>query len=150
MTGPAPAERFDALGFMKMARRFGHGAALGFRYADSGDDWAELILPYSPDLIGLPETGVLASGPIISLMDMALSLAIWIKAGAFRPQATLDMRVDYLRAARPGSDLFGRGECYKITRSVAFVGGMAHDGDAGDPVARVSATFMFTADWSGG
>ena len=49
-----------------------------------------------------PESGILASGPIVSLMDMATSLAIWIRLGKFRHQATLDLRVDYLRPARPG------------------------------------------------
>ena len=44
-----------------------------------------------------PSTGILASGPIISLMDMATSLAIWVRLGRFRHQATLDLRVDYLR-----------------------------------------------------
>ena len=39
----------------------------------------------------------------------------------------------------------GRGECYGVTRSVGFVRGSAHDGDAADPVAHVAATFMFTA-----
>jgi len=77
-------------------------------------------------------------------MDMASGLAIWIRLGAFRHQATLDLRVDYLRPAKPGETIIGRAECYGTTRSVAFVRGIAHDGDAGDPVASVTGTFMFT------
>jgi acyl-coenzyme A thioesterase PaaI-like protein len=77
-------------------------------------------------------------------MDMATSMAIWVKLGRFRHQATLDMRVDYLRPATPGKRIVGRGECYGTTRSVGFVRGMAHDGDPGDPVAHVTGTFMFT------
>jgi uncharacterized protein (TIGR00369 family) len=87
---------------------------------------------------------VIASGPIVSLMDMALSMAIWVKLDRFREQATLDMRVDYLRAATSGEPVIGRGECYAVTRSVAFVRGLAHQGDPADPVANVAATFMFT------
>ncbi len=136
---------FDPLLFMKLIRNVGHGAALGLRYLAHGDDWAELVLPANPRLVGDAETGVIASGPIVSLMDMATSLAIWIKRDRFFPQATLDMRVDYLRAATPGRDIVGRGECYRITRSIAFVRGTAHDGDADDPVAHVAATFMATA-----
>jgi acyl-coenzyme A thioesterase PaaI-like protein len=90
------------------------------------------------------ETGVIASGPIISLMDMALSMGVWVKLDRFRQQATLDMRVDYLRAATPDQPIIGRGECYAVTRSVAFVRGLAHQGDPADPVANVAATFMFT------
>lgn len=136
---------FDPKLFMSYVRRVGHGGALGIVYRDHGEDWAELALPYDEKLIGVVETGVLASGPIVSLMDMATSLAIWIRLGRFRHQATLDLRVDYLRPATPGQAIVGRGECYRTTSSIAFVRGTAHDGDAADPVAHVSGTFMFTA-----
>lgn len=135
---------FDPRLFMSYARRYGHGAAIGIAYHDHGADWAELSLPYDEKLIGVIDTGVIASGPIISLMDMATSMAIWIKAGTFRHQATLDLRVDYLRPATPGRTIIGRGECYRLTRSIAFTRGLAHDGDPADPVAHVTATFMVT------
>ncbi|WP_114951731.1 PaaI family thioesterase [Sphingosinicella terrae] len=129
---------------MKLVRRIGHGGALGILYRSHGEDWAELELPYAERLVGMPATGIIASGPIISLMDMATSLAIWIRLGRFRHQATLDLRVDYLRPAVPGQTLVGRGECYAVTSSVGFVRGTAHDGDPARPVAHVGGTFMFT------
>lgn len=137
---------FDPQKFMDYASRqgAGHGAAVGVAYHAHGEDWVELCIPYRAELVGMPETGVLASGPIISLMDMATSLAVWMKLGAFRPQATLDLRVDYLRPAVPGRSVIGRGNCYRITKSVAFVRGIAHDGDPDDPVANVTGTFMGT------
>jgi acyl-coenzyme A thioesterase PaaI-like protein len=67
-----------------------------------------------------------------------------MKLGTFRPQATLDLRVDYLRPAVPGRAVIGRGSCYRMTRSIAFVRGFAHDGDPDDPVANVTGTFMGT------
>jgi len=140
----SPGEPFDPERFMSYVRNVGHGGAIGIAYHAHGDDWAELALPYDERLIGMTETGIIASGPIISLMDMATSLAIWIRLGKFRHQATLDLRVDYLRPARPGNTIIGRGVCYGTTRSVGFVRGMAHDGDAADPVANVTGTFMFT------
>ena len=141
---PRAATPFDPARFMSYVRRVGHGGALGIAYRDHGEDWAELSLPYDQRLVGMPDSGILASGPIISLMDMATSIAIWVRLGHFRHQATLDLRVDYLRPARPDRPLFGRGECYGITRSIGFVRGLAHDGDADDPVAHVGGTFMFT------
>ncbi len=129
--------RFSARGFG------GHAGRLGIEYHGHGDDWAELALPYDPAQIGDPERGVIASGPIVTLMDMATSMAIWLKREGFVPQATLDLRVDYLRAATPGRTVIGRGECYRITRSIAFVRGQAHDGDPADPVAHVAGTYMF-------
>ena len=88
----------------------GHGQRLGLRYRQHGPDWVELALPYNPDQIGDPESGVIASGPILSMMDMATSLSVWLKLGGFRSHATLDLRVDYLRPATPGKTVIGRGE----------------------------------------
>jgi uncharacterized protein (TIGR00369 family) len=122
----------------------GHNALVGATYRAHGDDWVELEFPYSDKLVGDPATGILASGPIISLMDMASSMAIWLKVKKFRPQATLDMRVDYLRSATPGKTVVGRGQCYRLTKNVAFVRGEAHDGDPAKPVAHIAGTFMFT------
>ena len=139
-----PASAFDPERFMAYVRQLGHGGALGIAYRAHGEDWAELSLPYDPRLVGMPDSGIIASGPIISLMDMATSIAIWIRLGRFRHQATLDLRVDYLRPAVPGRAIVGRGECYGVTKSIGFVRGIAHDGDPEDPVAHVGGTFMFT------
>jgi uncharacterized protein (TIGR00369 family) len=136
---------FDPKLFTHFANQVGHSGALGIHYVGHGADWVELGLDYDEKLIGMADSGVIASGPIVSLMDMATSMALWVRLGRFRPQATLDMRVDYLRPATPGRRIVGRGECYGVTRSVGFVRGIAHDGDAADPVAHVAATFMFTA-----
>lgn len=140
------APSFDPVRFfgggMHDGRRYGHGGALAIGYRGHGPGWAELDLPYDEKLIGNVASGVIASGPIISLMDMATSMAVWIRAGAFVAHATLDLRVDYLRPAAPGRTVIGRGECYRLTRSIAFVRGQAHDGDPDDPLAHVAGTFM--------
>jgi len=135
---------FDPARLIATFGKFGHGALTGIVYRAHGPDWVEMELPYRDALIGDAETGILASGPIFTLMDMVTSLSIWIRTDRFRPQATLDMRVDYLRPAEHGKSVIGRGECYKITRSIAFVRGEAHDGDPSHPVAHVAGTFMFT------
>lgn len=149
---PAPLSRaamsdtadLDLAGTIAGLATWGHSGALGTRYVDHGDDWCLLAMDYRDDLIGDIASGVLASGPIVALMDMATSIAVWVREKRFRPQATLDLRVDYLRAATPGRTVFGRGECYRVTRRVGFVRGTAHDGDIADPIAQVSGTFMFT------
>ena len=119
-----------------------HNGWLGLQYREHGPDWVELELPWREDLVGEEETQILASGPIISLMDMASGLAIWTRMGEFQAIATLDLRVDYIRPANAKSSVFGRSTCYRLTRSAAFVRGFAHDGDASDPVAMVQAAFM--------
>ena len=135
---------FDPVPAARLIIALGHNGALGARYLAHGEDWFELALDYRADLVGDEETGVLASGPIIALMDMASSLAVWTRRGRLEPQATLDLRVDYLRGATPGRTVTGRGECYRLTRRIAFVRGIAHDGDADDPIAHVAGTFMMT------
>jgi len=147
MTDTSPASpgkggAFDPSMFHGLISSVGHGGHLGMRHRAHGDSWVELELPYAETLIGDVETGVIASGPIISLMDSATSLSVWTAIGEFRPQVTLDLRVDYMRPATPGKAVIGRGECYKVTRSMAFVRGIAHDGDPDDPVAHVAGTFI--------
>ena len=140
MFGPFDVQRFTTRGFG------GHGGRLGIAYHAHGEDWVELRLPWHGDLVGDPDShpdgGVLASGPIITLMDMATSFSVWQKKGAFVPHATLDLRIDYLRPATPGKTVIGRGECYRLTRAISFIRGQAHDGDPGDPLAHVAGTFM--------
>ena len=122
--------------------RAGHTRALGIRYVDHGIDWCILGLDYDRRLVSDPSSGILASGPIVSLMDVAAAMAIRMRVGATRPFATLDMRLDYLRPARAGQAMIGRAECYRLTRRVAFARGVAYDGDAADPVAHMTGTFM--------
>ncbi|MFZ4747398.1 MAG: PaaI family thioesterase [Sphingomonas sp.] len=135
---------FDPGKFIKLMTGHNHNGLIGTEYSAHGDNWCELRLPYRDDLIGDMETGIIASGPIITMMDSATSISIWLATKKFRPQATLDLRVDYLRPAEPGKTVIGRGECYKVTKSIAFVRGEAHDGDPARPLAHVAGTYMFT------
>lgn len=137
-----PLAKFDSEQASKFFFSRGHIGWLGLRYKDHGENWVELELPWREDLLGEPDRAVLASGPIVSLMDMASGMSIWQTTTRFFPVATLDLRVDYQRPARAHASVFGRVECYRKTRSAAFVRGIAHDGDPDDPVAHVAGVFM--------
>ena len=128
-----------------MMLKHGHTAKLGLRYRDHGSDWVELELPWREDLVGEVDRGILASGPIISMLDMASGLAIWTRHEKFVAIATLDLRVDYQRPARKQTAVIGHVECYRLSRSAAFVRGFAHDGDPGDTVATMAGVFMSIA-----
>jgi acyl-coenzyme A thioesterase PaaI-like protein len=146
-THPAAAftgATFDPARMFRTMEKFGHSAALGLRYRAHGADWAELTLPWRPELVGDRDTQTIATGAIIALMDMTAGVSVWTRLSAFRPQATLDLRVDYMRAAHPRTDMIGWVQCYRMSRDIAFVRGIAHDGDRDDPVATIAATFMFT------
>ena len=63
MTDPrSPAMAFDPERFMSYVRQIGHGGAIGIAYHAHGKDWVELSLAYDERLVGVPETGVIASG----------------------------------------------------------------------------------------
>ena len=144
--GPSAAEfAFDPVRAAPLLTAHSHNGWLGLQYRDHGADWVELELPWRADLVGEATREVLASGPIVSLMDMASGLAIWTRMARFQPIATLDLRVDYTRAAAPRGSVFGRATCYRTTRSAAFVHGIAHEGDPEDPVARMQVVFMTIA-----
>lgn len=139
------AGRFDPLQFIKIVSKLGHTRALDLRYLAHSSDWVELALPANPRLVSDAETGAVASGAIVGLMDMAMSTAIWVARDRFVPQATLDLRLESLRPATVEVDVIGRGTCTGLHGDLAFASGIAHQGDPDDPVARLTATFMATA-----
>ena len=56
--------------------------------------------------------------------------------------ATLDIRIDYMKPATPHVDLLVTAECYKRTKTIAFVRAVACHESEDDPVATSVATFM--------
>jgi uncharacterized protein (TIGR00369 family) len=119
------------------------------RMIEARDGVALMCVPYDPKLVGNPATGVLHGGVITSLLDSASGAAVGsaMRAGGpWRPIATLDLRIDYMKPATPGRDLLARAECYKVTRNVAFVRGVAYHDDPSDPIATTVATFMLATD----
>ena len=145
MSDDAVPPAFDPQQFIELARRVGHGKALGLQYEASGPNWIELSLPWREELVGVPETGVLASGAIVSLIDTASGASIWMKLGRFTPIVTLDLRLDYMRPAVKGETVIARCECVKLTRQIAFIRGIAHGGDPERAIAHSAATFMTPA-----
>lgn len=121
-----------------------HNRELGLEVLDfrhrTGEVW--MRLPYAERLVGDPDDGLLHGGAVTSLMDAACGMAVMVRIGQGAAIATLDLRIDYLKPATAGRDVIAHTECFKLTRSVAFVRGVAHSGDADDPVAAVAATFM--------
>ena len=140
----APGDAFDPAAFFEVIKHHGHSGLLGMRYSAHGEDWVEISLPWRADLVGVPEFGLLASGAVISLIDLAGGVSVWLKRGKFVADATLDLRIDYLRPSLEGQTLYARCRCIKLTRQIAFVEGVAHVGDRDDPIARAALTFMVT------
>ncbi|GAA0771975.1 hypothetical protein GCM10009434_15370 [Brevundimonas olei] len=130
----------------QLASGAAHTHALGFAFAGLDGDRVRIRVPYREDLVGDPETGVLAGGLVTTLLDHVGGLAVWVGLGAFRPVATLDLRVDYMRAAAPGRDLLAEARCYRLTRNLAFVRAWAFEDDPTDPVAAAQSAYMVSAE----
>jgi uncharacterized protein (TIGR00369 family) len=117
-------------------------AALGVELVEADTGVATLRLPYRDELVGNPENGVLHGGVVSSVVDATCGAAVFLTVKPLRPIATLDLRIDYLRAAEPGKDLFCRARCTRVTTHVAFVQAVAHHGDPDQAIATAAATFM--------
>jgi len=135
-------ESFFGKGRTEMVSAIPHAHALGMEVEETGPGYSILKMPYRPELVGDPSRGIVFGGVITTLLDQALGIAVSCGLEDLRPIATLDLRIDYLRPADPRVDLFGRAECYKVTRNVAFARAIAYERDQADPFATSLATFM--------
>jgi acyl-coenzyme A thioesterase PaaI-like protein len=75
-------------------------------------------------------------------MDSAAGCAVLSVTPEGYTIATLDLRIDYLQPAIAEQDMRGFAECYKRTRNLAFVRGIAYHEDRSNPIANFTACFM--------
>ncbi|MBW8813444.1 MAG: PaaI family thioesterase [Caulobacterales bacterium] len=121
-----------------------HAAALGMTLVSCEKGVGVMQTPWREELVGDPETGVIASGVVTALLDHTCGLAVNSAAEAPMPIATLDLRIDYLRAAAPRAGITAEARCVKLTRTVGFVRAEAWDTDRNDLVAIAQGSFMLS------
>jgi uncharacterized protein (TIGR00369 family) len=139
MTGPAsPAKHHLPLPLHLSPQAL----ALGLAFVSQGPEGATMTVAFRSDLVGDPDTGVIAGGVVTTLLDHTCGYAVVLALGRPAAIATLDLRIDYMRAAEPGRSVYALAQCYKLTRAFAFVRATAYDRDLGDPIAMAQAVFM--------
>ena len=116
--------------------------ALGMKVVAMTRGEATFELPYDTKLVGNPDTAVIHGGAITALLDACSGASVFAALVEWKPIATLDLRIDYLRAGDPGKSIISRATCYKLTHNVAFTRAVAHHGDEADPIATSVGTFM--------
>ncbi len=143
---PDPAPTYETAPLPdRMTQFVPHAGALGMTLVSMASGRGVMKIEWREDLVGDPETGVIASGALTALIDHTCGLAVNSANATPQPIATLDLRIDHLRAAAPRAGITVEANCFKITRSVGFVRAQAWDLDPADPVAIAQAAFMFTA-----
>jgi uncharacterized protein (TIGR00369 family) len=128
----------------RMAHGVPHAAALGLEFISMEGGVGILRAPWREELVGDPDTGVIAGGVVTALLDHVCGLAVQAGRQNPTPTATLDLRIDYMRPAKPKTGVTAEARVYKYTHSIAFVRGSAYDTDPADPVATVQAAFALT------
>ncbi len=118
-----------------------HAQALGMTLEDIDAGTAVISMPYAEKLVGDPKTGVVHGGAVSALMDTCCGAAVMSHPSNPSGTATIDLRIEYLRAATPGQTITTRATCYHVTRSVAFVRATATDENEDVPVAMATGTF---------
>lgn len=141
-SGPTPPSTVEIVQAMVGATPFAR--ALEMQVVSIANGRVCMKVPYRADLVGDPETGVFAGGVLTALLDHVCGAATMTALKGRRSVATLDLRIDYMRGAEPGRDVFAEAHCYKVTKSVAFVRAVAYEETADDPVANATGAFMIT------
>jgi uncharacterized protein (TIGR00369 family) len=133
----------------RMAQQFiealPHAKALGMKLEMLDEGVAQIAMPYSEKLIGDPKTGVIHGGAVSALMDTCCGAAVMSHPSNPHGTATIDLRIEYLRAATPGQRIVTKASCYHVTRSVAFVRATARDEEEESLVATATGTFTVEA-----
>lgn len=132
-TAPLPA---------RMTTFVPHADALGMQLVEIGDGRGVMRVDWREELVGDPEAQVIASGVVTAVLDHCCGLAIAAAGDGAHPTATLDLRIDYTRPAKPRMGVTVVAKTYKLTRSIGFVRAEAYDESPDDLVATAQATFM--------
>lgn len=135
--------QFDKLA-RQMIEALPFSKALSMRLDDIAPGRAVISMPWDERLVGDPRTGVIHGGAVSALMDTTAGATVMARPDGPGITATIDLRIDYMRPARPGQRLTCEAHCYHATRTVAFVRATTTDEDAeAGPVATAVGAFTF-------
>lgn len=119
-----------------------HADALGIEFLRRDGEAYLYRLPWREDLVGNPDSGTLHSSVIFAFLDSIMGFSTVLAVAPERSTATMDLRVDYMRASEPGKAVEVRVECYRVAHKVAFARGVAYHDDPAEPLATAQGAFM--------
>jgi uncharacterized protein (TIGR00369 family) len=101
-------------------------AWMGLEISGLTEDEIEITLKWRDEMISNPRARVTHGGVLSALVDVAADFMIAAKLGA--PAPTVDLRVDFHRAAGPG-DLRAVGRIIRSGRTFSTAEAYVYDGD---------------------
>lgn len=119
-----PSVSIDALK-ARLARNHFTGW-MGLEIRSVGDGEIEILAPWREEFVSNPDRRFTHGGILATLIDTAGSFAVATRLG--RPPQTVDMRVDYHRAAMPGP-LTVIGRVIRIGRTLATSDAFVYDSE---------------------
>lgn len=119
-----------------------HVAECGMRITELSTQGATVLLPFREDWLGDVQRQIIHTGIIATLVDSACGAAVLAAMERYEPIATIDLRLDYLRAARRDLTLHCRAECQRLTASIAFAHATVWQDRIDEPVAIAQGAFM--------
>ncbi len=122
-----------------------YGRYLGICYFGFSKSKSYMGVPWNEKLLASKASNALHGGVVTTLMDEAFGGASMVFLGEITPLATIDLRIDYIRPATAGQDLYCIGECYRKTKRVCFVRGQVFQNNPDKPIAFGTGTFMIGA-----
>ena len=136
--------------FKNMDRWLGDGgmpiiAAIGGSfdtYGVDGEDLGWVDGTFTPTELACNPHGIVQAGVHSVLLDAAINFAINAAlSGRDRTKATLELKIETMRAALLGERYTLRGDVVRMARQVAYGEGVVRDG-SGEIVSRATATFL--------
>lgn len=97
--------------------------------------------------VDLPEDfagadGFIHSGLMTLIMDSIFGITVFTALEALKPVATINLRTDYLRKARPGTRAVCTAQCLSVDHDIAHVSGDLRIAETGALIATGAGAFM--------
>jgi len=139
-TGDSAVDRVNAMiQFTPQAK------ALGVTVTQTAKGRAWGKVPYRAELVGDPDSGVIAGGVLTTFLDQLCGAAAILAMDQPTIVATIDLRIDYMRPAQPGRDVLAEAQCYKIGKNIAFVRATAYEDTPDNPIAHAASAFAINS-----
>jgi len=134
----------NAIGIEKLQQLITRGPFnqwLNFTVVKAADDGIEIKAAWRDEWVVNPERRYTHGGILAAIIDVAADYAIAAKVG--RPVPTIDLRVDYHKAAMPG-DITARGRVVRMGSQYSTAEAYLYDSD-GALIASGRGTYLTAA-----